>query len=660
MKRLITLVFLLAAAVLCGSVSYNTYTVGIGSFLVKSQEAFEPTEVLYGEFLSPEDLFVRDGKLYVADSGNSRIAVLDGKEVSYLAEWEVLNPQGIYVDETGTLYIADSWARNVYKYDGRGVQTGVLSRPDSPLYGKSNDFIPLKVAADRRGNVYVLSQGVTNGLVVFNRDGKFVGFFGANEPDVTLRMILQRLFFTQSQKEQLLRIKPPSPGNLVVEDSGLVWTVTTGLTDKAIKRFNVAGTNIYGDLDFSSSDFIDLDIDAFGNVYALSSTGLIFIYDSYGNLLFLFGGQSYYENRRGLLRSPVAIDVAGDGRIYVLDKEDGTITVFSPTAFGSLVLKGVSYYNQGMYLEGEAIWREVQKLNSSFLLTYKVLGNIEFKRDNYGQAFDYFSLAQDKRSYSEAFWHLRNDWLQKVVGLLFVALVALAVFDLVRSVLKRQGKIKPRARAGREIRFRLFRELKASLKFLKNPFDAVYEMKRNGAVSFSTATLLYIWMYVQNVLILYLASPLFVGFRARNIDFLALFYDTYRLLFLWIVGNFLVSEISEGEGTFKHIYIGTIEAFLPILLFALPLALVTNLLTLNEAFIYTFSMQALNVWSLVMLLIIISQVHNFTFGETVKNVLLTLFAMLLLAMLIFLVIILLREEIDFFLSIVQELIFHAG
>ena len=71
-------------------------------------------------------------------------------------------------------------------------------------------------------------------------------------------------------------------------------------------------------------------------------------------------------------------------------------------------------------------------------------------------------------------------------------------------------------------------------------------------------------------------------------------------------------------------------------------------------------MQALNVWSLVMLLIVISQVHNFTFGETVKNVLLTLFAMLLLALLIFLVLILLREEIDFFVSIVQELIFHAG
>ena len=70
MKRPITLVFLLAAAVLCGNLSYNTYTVGIGWFLVKSQAAFEPTEVLYGEFLSPEDLFVRDGKLYVADSGN--------------------------------------------------------------------------------------------------------------------------------------------------------------------------------------------------------------------------------------------------------------------------------------------------------------------------------------------------------------------------------------------------------------------------------------------------------------------------------------------------------------------------------------------------------------------------------------------------------------
>ena len=46
------------------------------------------------------------------------------------------------------------------------------------------------------------SARALNGLVVFNKDGKFVSFFGANEP-VTLRMILQRLFFTQTQKEQL-------------------------------------------------------------------------------------------------------------------------------------------------------------------------------------------------------------------------------------------------------------------------------------------------------------------------------------------------------------------------------------------------------------------------------------------------------------------------
>ena len=114
----------------------------------------------------------------------------------------------------------------------------------------------------------------------------------------------------------------------MVEDSGLVWTVTTGLTDKAIKRFNVAGTNIYGDLDFSSSDFIDLDMRRVRECVRPELDGPD-LYLRLVNLIFLFGGR-YYENRRA------APGLSGyrrgrDGRIYVLDKgrnDNG----FSPTA----------------------------------------------------------------------------------------------------------------------------------------------------------------------------------------------------------------------------------------------------------------------------------------------------------------------------------------
>lgn len=665
-RYLITLIITLA--VLSFSYSpYYTYTVGVGKHLVRIQDGYEPVKKLhFADVGTLVDIFWKDGKLYLADGDNSVIYIvqeststLQYEITKTIGEGQLLGISGIFVDWEDNIYVADSWSQQVFKFSKDGELLLSISKPDSPIYGQSNDFVPLKVGADRRGNIYVVCQGLTNGLAVFNRYGQFLSFYGANEPKVTLRMILQRLLFTESQKAQLLKIRPPSPTSLAIDNSGSVWTVTQGLKEDAIKRFNVAGVNIYPTLQFSTDNFVDLDVDDFGNVFALTSNGLIYVYDSLGNLIFIFGGQSFYENRLGLFRTPLSIAISDKGEIFVLDKEDSSVTILRKTNFGNLVLQGVQLYNQGLYLDGEKIWNEILKLNSAFILTYKVLGNIEFKKGNYAQAFNYFKIAQDTKGYSEAFWYVRNEWLQKSIGLVFLVIVLFAIFDLIKTVLERQGIISKKVRT-RETRPTFWKtQLKYSLLFLKNPFDAVYEMKRKNRISILTAVILYALLYMENIIIKLVGSPIFVGFDAKKINFLGLFFDTYKLFFLFILSNYLVSEISEGEGRFKDIFIGTIEAFLPYLLFSVPLALLTNFLTLNESFIYTFGMQIIWAWSIVWLVIIIAQVHNFSFSETFKNLVLTLFTMLLITILIIIIFILVREEVSFFTSLFEELIFRA-
>ncbi|MCX7653071.1 MAG: NHL repeat-containing protein [Fervidobacterium sp.] len=667
MNKVWIFLFLIFLSTLSISYSpYYTYTVGVGKQLVRIQDAYEPVKKLHFNVGTLADLFWKNGKLYLADGDNAivyvtqeNISTMEYQITNKIGEGQLIGISGIFVDSEENVYVADSWSQQVLKFSNDGKLLLSISKPTSPIYGQTNDFVPLKLAADRRGNVYVVCQGVTNGLAVFNRYGQFLSFYGANEPKVTFRMILQRILFTESQKAQLLKIRPPSPTSLAIDDFGSVWTVTQGLKEDAIKRFNVAGVNIYPTLDFSSDNFVDLDVDKYGNVYALTSNGLIYIYDNLGNLIFIFGGQSFYENRLGLFRTPVAISVSDEGEIFILDKEDSSITVLRKTNFGKLVLKGVQFYNQGLYLEGENVWNEILKFNSAFILTYKVLGNIEFKKGNYAKAFNYFKIAQDEKGYSEAFWYLRNVWLQKFVGLIFLIVVLLAIFDIVRTLLKRQGIIlnKPSAKKKKQHEWQL--QIKYSLLFLKNPFDAVYEMKRKNRISPLTAMIFYALLYIENIIIKLVGSPLFVGFEARKINFISLFFDTYKFLFLFVLSNYLVSEISEGEGRFKDIFIGTIEAFLPYILFSVPLALITNFLTLNESFIYNFGMQIIWAWSIIWLVIIIAQIHNFSFSETVKNLILTFFTMILISILIVIIFILVREEVSFLTSLFEELIFRA-
>ncbi|MGC8902321.1 MAG: gluconolactonase [Fervidobacterium sp.] len=662
-KKSIFLILLISVSLLSYA-PYYTYTVGIDKSLVRIQNGYEPIKKIHFNTGTLTDVFYKDGKLYLADGNNAVVYIMEKNAgnfeyeiVQKIGEGILVGPSGMHVDDDGNIYVADSWAQAVYKFSKTGELLLTITKPDSPIYGKVNDFVPLKVASDKRGNIYVVCQGVTNGLVVFNRYGNFLSFFGANRPKVTLRMILQRILFTESQKAQLLKIRPPSPTSLAVDNTNVVWTVTQGLMEDAVKRFNVAGVNIYPSLDFSSDNFVDIDIDKLGDVFALTSNGLIYVYDSLGNLIFLFGGQNFYENRLGLFRTPVAISVTDDGDIYVLDKEDSSLIFLKKTNFGNIVLKGVHLYNQGLYLEGEKIWRDILKINSAFVLTYKVLGNIEFKKGNYSKAFEYFKIAQDSKGYSDAFWYVRNEWLQKTVGVVFLALVLIAIIDLIRTVIKMRtkktkivNKGEPRGWKG---------QFYYSLLFLRNPFDAVYEMKRKDRVSYLTGIGLYGLLYVENIVIKLVSSPLFVEFNAKRINFMELFFDTYKFFFLFVLSNYLVSEISEGEGRFKDIFIGTVEAFLPYIIFSVPLALISNFLTLNEAFVYKFGMQVIWAWSIVWLIIIIAQVHNFSFSQTVKNLFLTLFAMLLITILIMIVFVLVKEEISFFTTLFEELIFRA-
>ncbi len=279
----------------------------------------------------------------------------------------------------------------VYSYSGELINE--ITQPNSPMYGK-NDFTPTKIAADYKGNIYVSCLVLTEGLAVFNERGEFLGFTGANKPNISLKMILQRIFFSEKQKEQLLKIRAPSPTNVFVDTNGLVYTVTQGLKNGGVKKFNIIGENIFPEIT-TNPNLSDLCVDEDGNVYALSSQGTIDIISSDGNLVFSFGGQSYIEERLGLTRNSQGIALDDKGNLYVLDKETSRITVFSITNFGRTVLSALSLYNSGKYKASKGFWEDILKMNEQFLLAYRTLGNIYFKEQNYSEAFEYFKISQD-------------------------------------------------------------------------------------------------------------------------------------------------------------------------------------------------------------------------------------------------------------------------
>lgn len=640
-------------------VPYKTLTQGPNSEIVDTQTAYEPAQVYKIPTTTPEDIHLADdGTLYIADTGNGRIVVTkNGEFVKFIGQGTLQGPSGVYASEE-KIYVADALAEKVFVFDLEGNVVQEIGKPDSPLYGKKSAFIPKKVTVDQRGNIYVVSEGSTNGLVQLNNKGEFTGYFASNMTNTSFKMILQRTLYGESGKAKLMKNVPPSPTNLAIDSNGLIYTATKGSGVNSIKKFNVSGKNILdGKIGFAGASTIDIEVDQYGNIFTIDEDGIVFEYDSFGNLLFIFGGKDRGDERIGLTKSPAAIEIGNDGALYLLDKEKSIVQVYEPTAFANEVHKGIVLYKEGLYVESEEIWNNVLKMNSSFILSYQAIAKSYFKRGLNEEALDTFKLAEDKGGYSEAFWEIRNQWLQENLGIVFIILFVLYVlWKVLKRVDRKRGIFDaPRTVLDSIKHNKIVSEVAYMKRFLINPLDAYYEIKRRNRVSVWASTILYVWFAVLQITDIYLKGYIFTGVNPSQVNVLKVVGIALVPIVLWIIANHLVSTISNGEGRLKDIYNGTIYALSPYLIFALPLQLLTNVLSLNEGFIYTFSMIFVIAWCVILLFLMIKEIHNYSFGETVKNILLTLFGMILIVLTLFIIFILVSQEVDFVKSIIQEL-----
>jgi hypothetical protein len=76
---------------------------------------------------------------------------------------------------------------------------------------------------------------------------------------------------------------------------------------------------------------------------------------------------------------------------------------------------------------------------------------------------------------------------------------------------------------------------------------------------------------------------------------------------------------------------------------------------MNEVFLHDFSLNLVYLWVGIMLVIMVKEIHNYSFSETVRNVLITLFTMGLFVLTGYILYVLFNQLYEFILAIMQEL-----
>ena len=98
---------------------------------------------------------------------------------------------------------------------------------------------------------------------------------------------------------------------------------------------------------------------------------------------------------------------------------------------------------------------------------------------------------------------------------------------------------------------------------------------------------------------------------------------------LFVIGNYFVSSISDGEGSFKNVFIAMAYA-LSFYIAATPFTtLLSHALTLNEAFVHYLLKLVINGYTFVLVFTAAKEIHVYSVGGAVKNLALTAFFMVL-------------------------------
>ena len=632
--------------------------------------SFGAQNIGLNSFKDISDIFYdsNSGLIVISDSGNNRVLVLNSdfsfkkeiKEINYNSAITLLKEPKSAVVKNNRLYIADTSNSRIICFDITTWQVvTVYTRPKVNALGKDYEYLPSKIAVDDAGHIYVIAKNITDGIMLLDSDGSFLSFFGAPKVEVSALENLKKRFMTKEQRSKLYKSIPTEYSAIMVDSTGFIGLTTQSTTADPISRMNHAGTNIFsskqnlpaGDEVYSlvASSFVDLAEDTAGNYLALDNQrGRVFIYNKDGDFLGCFGGSG---TQKGTFYSTAAIEVIGE-EVAVVDISRNVIELFKPTEFGKNVFTGFAKINSGDYAAAKPYFEKVIEMCSSYLPAHLNLGRIAYWKGDFEVAAEKFKYVDNSDYYSLAYKQIRtnaiNDYF--IIVIILIAVVILVYF-LVIALKKKNAKPNVLLRGYTEN----FSSFKDKWKYVNyccfHPFDGYWCVRREGKGSLAAANTLLVLFAMFSIIRTQFSGYLFSNIKDGNDAIVQTLTMLIPILF-WVVVNWAVSIFFDGKARMKDIYISTCYALKPYVVSSLVLFPLTYFLVADEAFVYTIMNALIWIWCIALMFFGMLTVQDFSLG---KGIVAAIFTILGIALIVFIALVVVNMSQDI-ISYFEELI----
>ncbi len=652
----------------------------------------------------------KDGNLYVADKEANRIIVLNKRDFKiigamgkytdeYGKEQSLNNPSGIFVTnpdkmvdpDKGGIFVCDTNNKRIVVFNQETfAYERTIEQPNSALL-QDTDFQLHAIAVDIYGRIFAISHNCHEGVMVLSNEGEFTGFIGAQKVTVDpIQQLWNKYFKTAEERaEEQAKALPEPFNNITVDEFGFVY-VTINFTEpddlqnqllsiqektptySPVKKLNSTGVEIMkrngffdpgGEVVLSTtgampedlSKIIDVAIGNEGSWSLLDSErSRVFTYDSNGNLLFAFGDKG---DQIGNGENYVAMTYQIIDGVYNLVLLDNTgtgykIIVYHPTEYCDAIMSAL--HNENVHNHQASIddWQAVLTKNNNFDLAYIGMGKALYNLGEYDEAMEMLSSAFEVNYYSKAFAEARKKILSVwMIPVIIGVIVLLLLFFKFLGYAKKKNK----ATALKVGRKSYWEELLYAFHLVFHPFDGFWDLKHEKRGSVRAASTI---LGITIVAFFYQAIGRGYMFNQRG-DYSTVFLQVIAVVvpvLLWVVSNWCLTTLFDGEGSLKDIYIATCYSLAPLPLFVIISTILSNVFTATEGSMVTLLVTIGYIWVGLLLFFGMSVTHDYPTGKNVITVLGTIVAMAVIMFIAILFSSLVIKMVTFLIAIFTEIL----
>ena len=687
-------------SVVSAATPYATYTYSAGGQVLTSPAAYVPDAVVDAAYMGingtiddPRDLFVGpDDRVYIVDAASASVKVLD-RYYKYLFEIKsftnehgvpdtFLNPSGVFVNDE-YIYVCDTDNNRIVMFDVEGNYVKIVGKPVSNLFEEGSIYKPVACAVDDYGRIFVVSSTTYQGIIVLNDNGDFFGFIGAQKVAISALEILWRKIQTEEQRAQSEEYVSTEFNNITIDADNFIYVTTSSIAESdqqgainskskasdyaPVKKLNASGADVMKRNGFyppsgevritnmstasitGASKIIDAAVGPEGTWSIIDEKrSKVFTYDDNGNLLFTFGDKG---TQTGNIDSIEAIAYQGS-KILILDKTNDNIITFRRTEYGDLLLTALEHDNNRQYDATIEDWTEILKRNNNFDAAYIQIGKALYRQGEYEEAMEYYKSAYETENYSEAYKEVRKEWANSFFWMIPIVIVVACL--LIAKFFGFAGKVNKRTalKLGRKS---LKEELLYAFHVIFHPFDGFWDLKHEKRGSVRSA---FVILLVTVVVYFYNSIGQGYIFNPRPstaMNIMGAVTAVVAPLLLWVVANWCLTTLFEGEGSMGDIFTACCYCLTPLPLLVLPVTIASNFLTANEGGLISMLSSFAYVWLGILLVLAMQVTHDYSVGKNLLTCVATIVGMAFIMFLGILFSSLMAKIVSFVTNIIEEI-----